>query len=91
MKAVIYMRVSTKEQTTDNQLLDLEKVIALKKWQVVGKPLIDHGISGAKGRDKRPALDKALLMCAKRECDILVVWALDRLGRSLQDLLNILN
>ena len=58
-RAALYLRVSTKEQTTDNQRIELEGVAEAKGWKVVAV-YEDEGISGAKGRDKRPALDKAL-------------------------------
>lgn len=46
----------------------------------------DHGISGAKGRDKRPAFDRVCKDAAKRRFDLIIAWSVDRLGRSLQDL-----
>jgi DNA invertase Pin-like site-specific DNA recombinase len=51
----------------------------------------DHGISGAKGRDKRPAFDKLCRDAARREFDMVMAWSVDRLGRSLQDLVNFLS
>jgi DNA invertase Pin-like site-specific DNA recombinase len=46
----------------------------------------DHGISGAKGRDKRPACDALCRDAAQRKFDVVIAWSVDRLGRSLQDL-----
>jgi len=58
MKRVgVYLRVSTTDQTTANQRLDLERVAAQRGW-VIAETYVDHGISGSKGRDKRPAFDK---------------------------------
>src|SRR5437764_14961895 len=75
----IYLRVSTDSQTTDNQRRELEAVAARSGWQLV-KVFEDAGISGAKGRDKRPGLDAMLKAVNARE--------FDRLGRSLTDLLS---
>jgi DNA invertase Pin-like site-specific DNA recombinase len=80
-RAAIYLRVSTDEQTTDNQRLALEAVAARRGWQVV-KVYEDAGISGAKGRDKRPAFDAMMKDAARGRFDLAMVWAVDRLGRS---------
>src|SRR5436853_7863235 len=90
MKRVgIYLRVSTDNQTTMNQRLELEAVATRSGWQVV-KLFEDNGISGAKGRDKRPGLDAMLNAVNARELDMVASWSVDRLGRSLTDLLSIL-
>src|SRR5687767_7018108 len=81
----IYLRVSTKDQTTENQLLELRQVADRAGWGVV-KLFEDAGISGAKGRDKRPAYDALLKAVARREVDLVAAWSVDRLGRSMQDL-----
>lgn len=88
--AAIYMRVSTDQQTTDNQRLELEKVAAKSGWQII-EVYEDAGISGSKGRDKRPALDAMLKAATKRKFDVMMVWSVDRLGRSLQDLVSIMH
>src|SRR5262249_15732018 len=54
-------------------------------WKVV-EQFSDHGISGAKDRDKRPAFDRMLKGATRREFDIIAAWRVDRLGRSLQHL-----
>jgi DNA invertase Pin-like site-specific DNA recombinase len=51
----------------------------------------DHGISGAKGRDKRPQFDAMHRDAARREFDVIMAWSVDRLGRSLQDLIAFLS
>jgi DNA invertase Pin-like site-specific DNA recombinase len=51
----------------------------------------DHGVSGAKGRDKRPAFDAPCRDAAKRQFDVVMAWSVDRLGRSLQDLIGFLS
>jgi DNA invertase Pin-like site-specific DNA recombinase len=90
MKTALYLRVSTAHQTADNQLHELERVAALRGWNIVAT-YRDDGISGAKGRDGRPALDQMLKAAAKREFDLIAVWSIDRLGRSLQHLVTTVN
>jgi DNA invertase Pin-like site-specific DNA recombinase len=88
-RAAIYLRVSTSKQDTDNQRRELEAVAARSGWHVV-RVFEDAGISGAKGRDKRPGLDAMLKAVNAREFDMVAAWSVDRLGRSLTDLLGIL-
>jgi DNA invertase Pin-like site-specific DNA recombinase len=87
-KVAIYLRVSTDSQTTDNQRRELEAVAKRSGWQIV-KTYEDAGISGAKGRDERPGLDAMKAVNAK-EFQMVAAWSVDRLGRSLTDLLAIL-
>lgn len=72
MRVAFYARVSTAQQTTDNQLQELERVAALRGWNLI-RTYRDDGISGAKGRAQRPALDQMLKAAARREFD-LIVW-----------------
>jgi DNA invertase Pin-like site-specific DNA recombinase len=88
-RVAIYLRVSTSKQDTDNQRRELEAVAARSGWHVV-RVFEDAGISGAKGRDKRPGLDAMLKAVNAREFDMVAAWSVDRLGRSLTDLLGIL-
>jgi DNA invertase Pin-like site-specific DNA recombinase len=88
-RVAIYLRVSTSKQETGNQRLELEAVAARSGWQVV-KVYEDAGISGAKGRDKRPGLDAMMKAVNAKEFDMIAAWSVDRLGRSLTDLLAIL-
>jgi DNA invertase Pin-like site-specific DNA recombinase len=81
----IYLRVSTKEQTTENQLRELRLVAERAGWDVV-RVFEDAGVSGAKGRDKRPGYDALLKAVARREVELVAAWSVDRLGRSMQDL-----
>jgi DNA invertase Pin-like site-specific DNA recombinase len=91
MKQVgIYLRVSTDSQTTDNQRMELEAVAARSGWHVVGF-YEDAGISGAKGRAARPGLDRLLRDATARKINMIAAWSVDRLGRSLQDLVGLLN
>jgi DNA invertase Pin-like site-specific DNA recombinase len=88
-RVAIYVRVSTGSQTVENQLRELRRVAERHGWQIVTE-FSDKGISGAKGRDQRPGLDKILQAVARREVDMVLAWSVDRLGRSLQDLLTFL-
>lgn len=84
-RVAIYTRVSTDTQTVENQLRELNGVAERMGWTII-EVLADEGISGAKGRDKRPAFDKLMKMVTKREIDLIACWSVDRLGRSLQHL-----
>ena len=84
-RAVLYLRVSTLDQTTANQERELREVASRIGCEIV-KVYKDHGISGAKGRDKRPAFDALCRDATQRRFDLVMAWSVDRLGRSLQDL-----
>ena len=83
--AAIYLRVSTDGQTTDNQRAALKEVAERSGWQIV-EVYEDHAVSGAKARDKRPAFDRLCKDATRRRFDVVMAWSVDRLGRSLQDL-----
>lgn len=85
LRAVIYARVSTTNQTVTNQLLELRQAAERMGWIVVAE-LTDDGISGAKGRDQRPAFDRLFHMVQRREIDVVMAWSIDRIGRSIQHL-----
>lgn len=90
MKRVgIYLRVSTGGQTTENQRRELKALAERSEWEVVGI-YEDAGISGAKGRDKRPGVDQLLKDATARKVNMIAAWSVDRLGRSLQDLVGFL-
>ncbi|EPY01621.1 recombinase family protein [Magnetospirillum fulvum] len=89
-RAAIYLRVSTDGQTTENQRLELVAVAERSGWEVV-EVYEDAGISGAKGRDKRPAFDRLTKDATRRKFDVVMAWSVDRLGRSLQDLVAFLS
>ncbi|WP_225212570.1 recombinase family protein, partial [Brevundimonas guildfordensis] len=91
-RVAIYARVSTadKNQTVENQLRDLLAVAERQGWEVVAT-FTDEGISGVKGRDRRPGYDALLKGVARREFDQIMAWSVDRLGRSLPDLVAFLN
>ena len=89
-RVAIYARVSTDSQTVENQLQELQAVAQRQGWVVV-TVLTDEGISGAKGRDKRPGYDALLKGIARKEYQQIMAWSVDRLGRSLPDLVSFLN
>jgi DNA invertase Pin-like site-specific DNA recombinase len=81
-RAAIYIRVSTDDPTVENQRRELTAAATARGWTVVAE-YADEGISGAKGRDGRPQLDLLLKDAVRRCFDVAMVWAVDRLGRSL--------
>jgi DNA invertase Pin-like site-specific DNA recombinase len=89
-RAVLYLRVSTLDQTTANQERELRQVAERAGWQIV-RVYKDRGISGAKGKEKRPEFDALHKAAARREFDVVMAWSVDRLGRSLQDLVGFLS
>ena len=89
-RVALYLRVSKDESTTANQRQHLMAVAERHGWHVVAE-FEDDGISGAKSRDQRPAFDRLLKGVARREFDMVAAWAVDRLGRSLQHLLEFMN
>ncbi len=89
-RIAIYARVSTDKQSTENQLLEL-RILCTKLGYTIVQEYTDNGISGAKSRDERPALDLLLKDATRRKFDMVMCWSIDRLGRSLQHLVEILN
>jgi DNA invertase Pin-like site-specific DNA recombinase len=89
-KVALYARVSTDGQTTEKQLQELRKVADRNGWQII-QEFVDHGISGAKGRDQRPAFDEMCKGVIRKEFDLIMSWSVDRLGRSLQHLVTFLD
>src|SRR5688572_7059480 len=87
MRAAIYVRVSTVDQNPENQLGELRKYAAARDWKT--QEYCDAGISGAV--DRRPALDMLVRDAKRRKFDVLVVWKMDRLGRSLKHLVTLLD
>jgi DNA invertase Pin-like site-specific DNA recombinase len=92
--AIVIARVSdlsnSYQQTTENQRIELERVAQARGWEVV-QVYEDQGISGAKSRDKRPGFDQMLKDMTRCKFDLVAAWAVDRLGRSLQDLIGFLS
>jgi DNA invertase Pin-like site-specific DNA recombinase len=90
-RVALYLRVSTGDgQTIENQRQALEEMAARAGWQVV-EVYADEGISGTKGRERRPAFDRMLKAALRRKFDMIAAWSVDRLGRSLQDLVAFLS
>src|SRR5271170_2961890 len=85
-RAALYVRVSTDRQTVENQIARLTEIAKARGWQRV-ETFTDAGISGAKSRKDRPGLDEMLKQAQRRRFDVVMAWAIDRLGRSLIDLL----
>ena len=83
MRAAIYARVSTTDQTCENQLIELRRYCAARGWDTT--EYVDTGVSGAK--DRRPALDNLMADARRRKVDTVFVWRLDRFGRNLRHLI----
>jgi DNA invertase Pin-like site-specific DNA recombinase len=88
-RAALYLRVSTLEQTTENQERELRNVAERIGCEIVAVHR-DNGISGAKGRNGRPGFEGLCQAAARREFDLIMAWSVDR-GRSLQDLVGFLS
>ena len=89
-KVALYARVSTDKQTVDNQLIELRNLCDQLGYTIV-QEYTDSGISGAKSRNDRPALDALMKDATRRRFDMVMCWSIDRLCRSLQHLVEILN
>jgi DNA invertase Pin-like site-specific DNA recombinase len=88
-RAALYLRVSANEQTVENQRKELHAAASRRGWEIVAE-FEDAGISGAKGREDRPGFDALLKAAAQRRkrFDVVMAWSVDRLGRSLIDLIS---
>lgn len=82
-RVAVYARVSTHDQDAEVQLRELRTYVKRRGWTLAGE-FVDEGVSGAK--DRRPALDRMMVAVRQRRIDVVTVWALDRLGRSLRHL-----
>ncbi len=89
-KVAVYGRVSTDQQQVENQLQVLREVAEKNDWEIVME-YVDNGISGAKGRDKRPQFDALIKDAVRRKFDLIMCWDISRLGRSLQHLVEFLS
>lgn len=89
LRAAFYLRTSSNERTVENQRRELEAAAAQRGWVIVAT-YADEGISGSKGRDKRPGLDAMLKDAVRGRFDVVMCWAVDRMGRSLVDLVGTL-
>ena len=86
-RTAIYARVSTLDQSTESQLLDLRRYVQDRGWKVY-REYVDNGISGTK--ESRPELDRLMADAKKRKFDIVLVWRFDRFARSTRHLINAL-
>jgi DNA invertase Pin-like site-specific DNA recombinase len=84
-RVALYLRVSTSDQTVENQRRELRAIAERHGWQVIAE-FADEGVSGTRGREKRPGYDRLCKGIARREFEQVAAWSVDRLGRSLQDL-----
>jgi DNA invertase Pin-like site-specific DNA recombinase len=88
-KVALYLRVSTNNghQTTENQERELRAIADRSGWEIVAT--YSDQLSGARGRDRRPGLDALMKAATKREFGMVAAWSVDRLGRSLQHLVEL--
>ncbi len=84
-KVAIYTRVSTLDQTIDNQLIELRDHCSKMGWEIV-KEYADEGLSGTLSRDKRPALNSLIKDAYRKRFDSVVCWDISRIGRSMKEL-----
>jgi len=89
MDVAIYARVSTASQTVENQLLELRDAAKRLGWTVTHE-VIDEGISGSKGRSDRPGFDRIFELVEQKAVGAVMAWSVDRIGRSLQDLVSLM-
>ena len=85
-KVALYCRVSTLDQTIDNQLIELRDHCSKMGWEVV-KEYADEGLSGTLSRDKRPALNSLIKDAYRKRFDSVVCWDISRIGRSMKELI----
>ena len=85
-RCAIYTRVSTLDQTIDNQLIELRNHCSRMGWEVV-KEYADEGLSGTLSRDKRPALNSLIKDAYRKRFDSVVCWDISRIGRSMKELI----
>ena len=89
LQVACYLRVSTSAQTTENQLIELIDVCNRNKWQIT--EVYEETISGTKGLDERVELNRMMLDASRKKFDKVVVWSVDRLGRSMKHLITVLS
>ena len=89
-KVALYCRVSTLDQTIDNQLLELRDHCSRMGWEIV-KEYADEGLSGTLSRDKRPAFNEMIKDAYRKSFDLVVCWDCSRIGRSMKELVMFLS
>src|SRR6185295_12079296 len=88
-KVALYARVSTNQQDTQNQLIELRRYAKARGWEAA--EFVDNGLSGALSEDKRPALKAAMDTARKRQVDAMIVWDFSRFARSMRQLVEALD
>jgi DNA invertase Pin-like site-specific DNA recombinase len=88
MRAALYLRVSTLDQHPESQVQDLLQLTQQRGWEIVGR-YVDHGISGT--RTRRPGLDQLMADARRGKFDVVIVWACDRMARSVRHFLEVLD
>ena len=89
-RVAIYVRVSTLDQTVDNQLIELRDHCSKMGWEVI-KEYKDEGLSGTLSRDKRPAFNEMIKDGYRKKFELVVCWDISRLGRSMKELIMFLS
>ena len=89
MKVAIYVRVSTIQQTTENQLLELYEICERNDWSVEEE--YNETVSGTKGVNDRKELERILMDASRKKFDKVVIWSVDRLSRSMKHLVSVLS
>ena len=89
MNVAIFVRVSSLQQTTENQRLELYEVCERNDWTIVEE--YNETVSGTKGEDERDELKRMLTDASRKRFQILVVWSVDRLGRNMKHLVTVLS
>ena len=89
-RVVIYARVSTLDQTVDNQLIELRDHCSKMGWEVI-KEYKDEGLSGTLSREKRPSFNEMIKDGYRRKFELVVCWDISRIGRSMKELIMFLS
>ena len=89
LDVALFVRVSTSGQTTDNQIIELKEICERNKWNIT--KVYNETISGTKGADERSELSLMMKDASRKKFDKLVVWSVDRVGRSMKHLVSVLS
>ncbi|MCH2263155.1 MAG: recombinase family protein [Candidatus Thioglobus autotrophicus] len=89
LDVAVYVRVSTSGQTTENQLIELSEVCERNKWHITN--VYNETVSGTKGVDERAELNRMMQDASRKQFSKVVVWSVDRVGRSMKHLVNVLS
>ena len=89
LDVALYVRVSTSSQHTENQIYELKEICKRNRWNIVD--IYDETISGTKGINEREELNRLMTDASRKKFDKVVVWSVDRIGRSMKHLVNVLS